>query len=228
VIALGVQAIEIDLRATRDGAIVVIHDKTVDRTTDGRGRVTDLTLAELRRLDAGHGERIPTYEEVLELVAGTGLTLVLDIKRGTALDRPHVARMAARHGAGTDVIVGVRTLDDLSTFQSLDPELRLLGFMRTVEEIEPFVRAGVDIVRLWPAWIEADRELVTRIHALGKAVWATAGGAGRDELEWLVDRSVDGILSDRPDLARPLLEELGRKRGRAGDPERRRGSDQKR
>ena len=61
----GADAIEIDLRGTKDGEIVIIHDKTVDRTTNGRGRVIDQTLVELKMLDAGHGERIPTYEEVL-------------------------------------------------------------------------------------------------------------------------------------------------------------------
>ena len=57
---------------SRDGRLVVIHDATVDRTTDGKGRVADLTWEELRRLDAGLGEAVPSLEEVMELVHGTG------------------------------------------------------------------------------------------------------------------------------------------------------------
>lgn len=54
--------IELDLRASKDGELVVMHDATVDRTTDGTGTVAELTLAELRALDAGEGQRIPTFE----------------------------------------------------------------------------------------------------------------------------------------------------------------------
>jgi glycerophosphoryl diester phosphodiesterase len=64
----GVDAIELDLRLTRDGALVVMHDAAVDRTTNGKGLVAELTLNEIRALDAGEGERVPTFEEVLETV----------------------------------------------------------------------------------------------------------------------------------------------------------------
>ncbi len=67
-LAMGVQAVEIDVHLSRDGQLVVIHDATVDRTTNGTGRVADLTWAELRRLDAGLGETLPSLEEVVELV----------------------------------------------------------------------------------------------------------------------------------------------------------------
>ncbi len=67
---LGVQAVEIDVHVSRDGHLVVIHDATVDRTTNGTGRVADLTWEALRRLDAGLGERLPSLEEVVALVRG--------------------------------------------------------------------------------------------------------------------------------------------------------------
>ncbi|MBM4287317.1 MAG: glycerophosphodiester phosphodiesterase [Deltaproteobacteria bacterium] len=69
---MGVQAVEIDVHLSRDGHLVVIHDATVDRTTDGQGRVADLTWEELRRLDAGMGERLPSLEEVVAQVRGRG------------------------------------------------------------------------------------------------------------------------------------------------------------
>jgi len=87
---LGVDALEMDLHVTRDGVVVVIHDETLDRTTDGRGGVGNLTLEEVRRTDAGgkfapafRGERIPTLREVIDLVkakAARRIRLDLELK----------------------------------------------------------------------------------------------------------------------------------------------------
>src|SRR5918998_111367 len=73
----GADAIELDLRLTRDGHLVVLHDADVDRTTNGSGPVAEMTLNELKRLDAGLGERVPTFEEVLE---ATGLPIHAELK----------------------------------------------------------------------------------------------------------------------------------------------------
>src|SRR5689334_23229806 len=74
-VAQGTDAIELDVKLSADGHVIVHHDPTVDRTTNGKGKVKDLTLAELKTLDAGgffsenfHGEKIPTLEEVFEAV----------------------------------------------------------------------------------------------------------------------------------------------------------------
>ena len=72
----GVAAVELDVQLTRDGRLAVIHDETLDRTTNGRGPVQNFTLAELQKLDAGKGEPIPTLEEVLELTRGRAQLLV--------------------------------------------------------------------------------------------------------------------------------------------------------
>ncbi len=64
----GLDVIELDLRLSKDGALVVMHDADVDRTTDGKGPIAEKTLSELRALDAGRGERIPVFEEVLDAV----------------------------------------------------------------------------------------------------------------------------------------------------------------
>ncbi|MBQ9083995.1 MAG: hypothetical protein IJY28_10975 [Clostridia bacterium] len=78
---LGTDQIETDVRVTRDGALVLIHDDTVDRTTNGHGKVCELTLAELKALDAGNGERIPTLDELMELVKDhPTITLDLELK----------------------------------------------------------------------------------------------------------------------------------------------------
>jgi glycerophosphoryl diester phosphodiesterase len=199
-IEAGADAIEIDLRGTKDGEIVIMHDETVDRTTDGRGLVSDLTFSELKMLDAGGGERIPSYEDVLQLTSGTGAILLLDIKESPALDKRQVVRLTEAHDAELHVIVGARRLEDLRTFRSLNPNLRTLGFIRGIEDVEPFVDAGVDIIRLWPDWIHDDPDLVGRVHDLGKPVWTTAGTSSRHELDELIEMGVNGILTDLPEL----------------------------
>ncbi|MET3698512.1 glycerophosphoryl diester phosphodiesterase [Bacillus oleivorans] len=86
-IDLGVDGIELDVHVSKDGELVVIHDETVDRTTSGTGRIRDLTLAEIKQLDAGSwfssvfsDERIPTLEEVLEILNGTDILINIEIK----------------------------------------------------------------------------------------------------------------------------------------------------
>jgi len=216
-IASGAEAIEIDLRGTKDGEIVVIHDVTVNRTTNGRGAVADKSLAELKTLDAGRSERIPTYEEVLQLVSGTGIVLLLDIKESRVLDRRKVVRLTEDHDAIANVIVGPRSLEDLQAFRALNPELRTLGFVEEIEDIAPFVQAGADIIRLWPEWIYANPGLVGSVHELGKHVWTTAGDAPRTELEKLVRLGVKGILVDQPAVMHELLADMRKSRGSSED-----------
>jgi glycerophosphoryl diester phosphodiesterase len=79
-IDIGVDWIEFDLHRSADGHLVVIHDDTVDRTTGGHGKVSDLTLAELKKLDAGKGQRIPTFQEVIDLARGR-VKMIPEIKQ---------------------------------------------------------------------------------------------------------------------------------------------------
>jgi len=76
----GADWLEMDVQQTKDGELVVIHDETVDRTTDGTGRVEDLTLEQIRALDAGNGERIPTFEEVILLAKENGIGILPEAK----------------------------------------------------------------------------------------------------------------------------------------------------
>ena len=82
-LAVGVAAVELDVQLTKDGRLAVIHDETLDRTTNGRGRVQDFTLAELKGLDAGRGESIPSLSEVYDLVQGKA-HLVVELKQPEA------------------------------------------------------------------------------------------------------------------------------------------------
>jgi len=230
VIDRGVGVIEIDLRGTLDGEVVILHDETVDRTTDGTGDVTQMTLAQLRELDAGlyageqfRGERVPTFEEVLELAKASGVMLLLDIKLSPTLDRERIVRLTEAHDAVLNVIVGVRSLEDLAEFRALNPNLRTLGFIPSPQSIEDFVAAGVEIIRLWPEWIHGQPRsatqdlgdclgvegcLVTRVRDLGRPVWTTANDSPRPELINLIEAGVNGILTDVPFEMRQLLDDI--------------------
>ncbi|MER6785201.1 glycerophosphodiester phosphodiesterase family protein [Streptomyces sp. NPDC000658] len=81
----GLDVIELDLHLSKDGALVVMHDPDVDRTTDGAGAVADQTLAELRTLDAGRGERVPVFEEVLDAVRTPLQAEIKDVQAARAL-----------------------------------------------------------------------------------------------------------------------------------------------
>ena len=81
----GLDLIELDLHLSKDGALVVMHDTDVDRTTDGKGRIAEKTLAELRTLDAGLGERIPVFEEVLDAVSAPLQAEIKDVAAARAL-----------------------------------------------------------------------------------------------------------------------------------------------
>lgn len=81
----GLDAIELDLHLSKDGALVVMHDADVERTTDGSGPIADKTLAELRALDAGKGERIPVFEEVLDAVRAPLQAEIKDVSAARAL-----------------------------------------------------------------------------------------------------------------------------------------------
>ena len=207
-ISLGVDVIEIDLRGTRDGEVVIMHDETLDRTTDGTGKVTEHTLAEIQQLDAGNGQHIPTYQEVLQLISGAGVKLLLDIKVSPVLDKSRVVRLTEQNKAVLDVIVGVRSLEDLRQFRKLNPNLRTLGFIGNMKEINDFIQAGVDIIRLWSSWIKEDQNLIKQVQQLGKPVWVTAGDAPRKELEELIQLGVNGILYDEPAKLAAILSEI--------------------
>jgi glycerophosphoryl diester phosphodiesterase len=81
----GLDVIELDLHLSKDGALVVMHDTDVDRTTDGTGPIADKTLAELRALDAGRGERVPVFEEVLDAVKSPIQAEIKDVAAARAL-----------------------------------------------------------------------------------------------------------------------------------------------
>jgi glycerophosphoryl diester phosphodiesterase len=216
-VALGVDMVEVDVQRTRDGALVVMHDATLLRTTDVRNRypgrapwsLSELTFAELRGLDAGGwfspahtGERVPTLAEVLAVLRGTGTGLLLELKRpdlhpGVVADL--AVELVAHHrasGPPVDVVVqsfDVPAMKELKTRLPMLP-VGLLG--------RPAV-ANLAALATWadqvnPSHLAADAAYVRAVRAHGMQCFV-----------WTVDRvptlrralrlGVDGIITNRPD-----------------------------
>jgi glycerophosphoryl diester phosphodiesterase len=219
--------LEMDAHLTRDGHVVVIHDATVDRTTDGTGRVADLTLREIRALDAGyrfvdgsgnHAFRgkdavVPTLEEVL--VAFPNVWINVELKC-PEVGRP-VAELVARHRAEDRVLIaafdeacrvgarGYRGPWGASRQQGLC--FWMLHFLPGGSPYTP----EADVLQV-PEWWRGRRivspRFVREAHRLNipVQVWTVNE---LDDMRRLLDWGVDGIQTDRPDLLSRLLTERG-------------------
>lgn len=173
-IELGADGIELDVSLTADGVAVVLHDSTVDRTTDGTGDITTLTLDQVRTLDAGGGEPVPTLDEVLALAAGR---VEVNIELKAADSAPAVAAVVARH---PDLVwfASSGQWDALTELQGLVPGARVypltLGAATTEHMRAIGVAAGYS-----DAEIEAELERFTHLgRPLHEALeFATRTGA---------------------------------------------------
>jgi glycerophosphoryl diester phosphodiesterase len=209
---LGAKAIEFDVQLTRDLVPVVIHDETLERTTDGTGRVEDRTLAELLRLDAGAwfapelaGTRIPTLEETLDALAGRA-TLNIELKPDSRCEAL-VERVLA--------LVGRFGLLETAVFSSFEPAaLELLrrrsaeariGVLAASGPIASFLARAemLRAVNLHPAAALVDRALIEQAHGLGLQVWVWTVNSPR-RMAALAAMGVDGIFSDHPDRVASL------------------------
>lgn len=200
---VGADVIEADLRVTADGHLVVIHDKRVNRTTDGRGRVREMDLAELKRLDAGRGQTIPTLDEVLGFFTNSNARLLLDVKDSSRVDPRLLVANLDQHGVSERVLVGGRTVELIRSLKTIKPDLQVLAMVAEPDEIEDYLALDVDGVRLWARWARKDPALAARIRASGAEVWVMAGGLKGTGLKKVL-RLADGVITNHPAEARSL------------------------
>ena len=202
-------SIEIDVQLTADGEVVVIHDDTVDATTSGSGKVSDLELREVRLLDAGSWfspafsrQQVPTFAEVIELLATRpGLDLLLEVKGAWSADDVRKLTGPLRAAGLYDRTVAQSFWPEtVEALRDADPELRR-GLLVMGPDDDLLARcADLGVVTCNPRGTALldDPGLVARLHDAGLAtsVWTL------DEPEhWAraVALGVDGIITDRPD-----------------------------
>lgn len=204
-IEMGVDGVEADVRLSKDGVPVVIHDETLDRTTDGVGRVADYTVDELRRFDAGLGERIPRLPELLELVDGR-VGLLLELKEAEAAE-PSL-KIVEEMGLLDQVIFlsfHEKALERISRVNS--NAYRGLIYARPGDYILRAKRMGC--IAVAPHYRLATVKAVGFAHRLKLRVnvWTVDDPEiGRR----MASRGVDGITTNKPDLILSVREEISR------------------
>ena len=224
----GADMLELDVRLTRDGHVVVIHDATVDRTTDGSGPVSSMTLAELQELDAGHrfvdpsgaasfrnrGVRIPTLDEVLDACPGVWVNAEA---KEAAVAGPLV-EVIRRRGEEHRILVAAEVEGRRTAARGYSgpwgasrSQVALFWLFHRVPALR-YV-PPVDIFQLperYRGFPVLTRGLIRAAHAcnIPVHVWTVND---QDTMRRLLSWGVDGIQSDRPDLlAEVLMEEVGR------------------
>ncbi|MCX5080065.1 glycerophosphodiester phosphodiesterase [Streptomyces sp. NPDC056121] len=192
----GLDLIELDLHLSKDGALVVMHDADVDRTTDGRGPIADKTLAELRALDAGRGERVPVFEEVLDAVSKPLQAEIKDVAAARALADVMLRR---------DLVSRVEVIsfhDD-----AIAEIARLVPGVRTALVAS---RYGTDVVER--ATAVGATSLVLNIRRLTQEIVERARKADLRIIGWVVNTQddlrlvralgLDGATTDYPEIKR--------------------------
>lgn len=225
----GADMIELDVHASKDGHCVVIHDATVDRTTNGTGAVADLTLAELRDLDAGYrftsddgtfpfrggDARISTFEEVLAALPDMRFTV--EVKTGAA-QAPLFETIARMNARDRVIAAGMYDADrtlfgDYRGAVSGSTEEMKRFYIRYRLGLGRFLPPRADVVQMPERW--DGRQVVTRrlVRTLARAgvpvhVWTVDDPS---DMHRLLTWGVEGIITDRPDvLGRVLNERYGR------------------
>jgi glycerophosphoryl diester phosphodiesterase len=205
-VAMGVKFIETDLQLSRDSRFVAMHDETLERTTDGQGPVHDLSVAQLRKLDAGSwfgsefaGERIPTLEEILQFAEKHDTVFYLELKPAGSWGGEHslIGAMRESKQAARCVVI------------SFDA-----GILASVRKIEPTLMTGLlhDGAMEHPlakALEIGARQLVVRADLVSPGLLAEARKNDLQIVCWTVNQlphirvlseaGVDGIMSDYPD-----------------------------
>ncbi|MCC5940036.1 MAG: alkaline phosphatase family protein, partial [Balneolaceae bacterium] len=200
---LGADVVEIDLYTSSDGHLFILHDSTLDRTTDGEGKATELTLEELQALDAGSwfgseftGEHIPSFREVLDWATRENVVLLLDLKETGWDFATNVASDVQSYGIEENMVVGVRSPEQAGEFRELMPRARQLAFMRSPDDIEAYSDEGVDVLRLWLRWLDEDPTLANRVKKTGKKLMINGTLGELDEGRRIMNFEPDWILID--------------------------------
>ncbi len=202
----GADGIELDVMLSKDKKLVVIHDDAVDRTTNGTGRVMDLTLEELQSLDADDHEKIPSLAEVFDLVGGKFL-INIELKNYSSLfdSLPiKVAGLVEARGLKDSVIVSSFNPLNLPRFRRRLPEVAL-GLLTQPHQARRWIWRFFRYDALNPYFTDVDEDLVKELHARGQQinVWTCDEP---DEIRRLASLGVDSIITNDPQNTRKILE----------------------
>jgi len=192
---LGVDAVEFDVRMTRDDQVVVIHDGRVDRTTRGKGSVREMTLRQIKELVLENDQRIPTLEEALDFL-DRKVKIIIELKENGLEEK--VLSLVRDKGFEKDVIIVSFLEKTLSKTRELDDEVETgLIYVRHRNPIQSALKLGANY--LLPFYRFTHSSDVEKAHQKGlkMIVWTIND---REEVSKYVRKGVDGIASDKPDI----------------------------
>ena len=200
--------VELDVYVSVDGTIGVMHDDTVDRTTDGTGRIEDMTLEQIQKLDAGvkfdakfKGERIPTLDEVLAWAAGK-IGGNIEIK-GAGCE-PGVVELVRKYNMADKVIVSSFHHEYLAKIRELAPEIPTGALIDDVEDPEAVIDAcHPDAIN--PRYMKLSKKQVKQAHELGLKVNVyTVNDAAT--MRMMLQMGADGIITNYPDVLAGIVD----------------------
>ena len=212
-IGLRVDMIEFDVHLSADGELIVIHDPTVDRTSNGCGSIRDMSLSEIKALDAGawfgdefKGQRFLTLQEALDITAGSGTRLNVHIKAYDD-DREKVVGLTVSelvHRELLDQAFVASDEESIALAKSIEPDLQICNLDTTPLETYVSRSAAVNCLILQPGNEQVTTEFVADAHAHGMEVNPFFADDVQ-EMQRLIDCGVDGILTNYPDRLQALL-----------------------
>ncbi|THJ18500.1 MAG: glycerophosphoryl diester phosphodiesterase [Nitrospira sp. CG24B] len=187
---------EVDIRRTSDDELVLLHDERVDRTTNGRGRVADLTLPDIRTLDAGGGESPPTLDDVLKAASGR-IGLILELKTGgSAYD---VCAIVRGSGFTQPVIYASFLQEELQHVRRANPQAQTMILFTRLPANPGIVAARLHATHVGLRLDTVTEPLVNALHNQGLIVFAYTANQPA-QVSKMKRLGVDGIISDFPDL----------------------------
>jgi glycerophosphoryl diester phosphodiesterase len=216
----GFRDFEIDVHGTRDGELVVIHDATIDRTTNGHGQVRDLNLHQLRAFQlTGTDETVPLLRDVLAFFRDHGARAIVEVKFSTSLpDHDDLCRALVDEVVGAGMLpyvtVSAFSWESLQRLQNFCPSLGLTAVLsaRELRERGGIHSVAAQAVELGAAdlgleWTAATRNAAEVLHRSGMrlGVWTPNE---TEEIVELASRGVDWVITDSPDVALDALETL--------------------
>lgn len=216
-IEAGATAVEIDIRTSRDGMLVLMHDVGVGRTTNGVGRVNDLKWAELAALDAGSwfgreyaGERVPSLDQILKVCRGR-IDVQLDLKEEGDAYADRIAASVIAQGEPARMMVAVRSVEQARQIKKRLPEVSTLIFLREIQELDSFLAAKVNFLRPQITWIEQDPALLTKIRDGGAKIHFDATTGRVADVLPLLKYCPESLLCDDPARLVKTLTQLKKK-----------------
>ncbi len=196
----GADFFECDVRTSSDGKLVLMHDATVDRTTDGKGEIASMTFEEIRKLNV-HGSRVPTFDEALELARGK-IGIYVDSKRVAAAD---LIAAIERAGMSSHVVVygGAAFLKEVAAFR---PALRIMPEAGNATQAASLIAELKLKVMAFDARDFLDPVIAVARNA-GVEIYVDRLGAADNPAGWqdAIDRGASGIQTDHPAELRKYL-----------------------